>query len=336
VQPSVTQLLADVTTREPMRGVPGTTESTIERVSIGGRPHVVKHINLARDWTVHAAGVIGAPVLAMWRKGLFDRLPACINQPIIGVASQPGQTSVLMHDVSQWLVPSSDEPIPLAQHLRFLDHMAQLHASFWQGGAELEVVPLMHRYLDLSPWLPIAERSIGSTMRIPQLVDEGWRRLVKVAPKAARIVAPLAWDPGPLVMALESTPATFVHGCLKFDNMGSDVAGRTVLIDWELPGRAPACSDLAWYLAINCRRIPQTKEDAIVAYRDALERHHIDTTGWWDRQLALCLLGEGPRGIRRRVCLVGRTRHRGWAVRVNPRGPRAKSASACQLVLAMQ
>jgi aminoglycoside phosphotransferase (APT) family kinase protein len=64
-----------------------------------------------------------------------------------------------------------------------------------------------------------------------------------------------------------------------------------VLLDWELPGRGAPVSDLAWYLAINCRRLPQTKEATTSAYRAALERHGIDTTPWWDRQLALCLLG---------------------------------------------
>ena len=57
------------------------------------------------------------------------------------------------------------------------------------------------------------------------------------------------------------------------------------------PGRGAAVSDLAWYLAINCRRLPQSKEAAIEAYRDALERYGVDTAPWWDRQLALCLLG---------------------------------------------
>ena len=46
-------------------------------------------------------------------------------------------------------------------------------------------------------------------------------------------------------------------------------SGRTVLLDWEQPGRGAALSDLAWYLAINCRRLPQSKEATIEAYRDA-------------------------------------------------------------------
>jgi hypothetical protein len=196
-----------------------------------------------------------------------------------------------MHDVGDWLVPVDDEPIPLAQGLRFLDHMAAMHATFWGGGAELDVVPAMHRYLDLSPWMAQAEALLGSSHLVPKLVGEGWPLLAEVAPRAAAAVVPLAWDPSPLVAALDQMPQTFVHGNWKLDNLGTDPDGRTVVLDWELPGRGPALSDLAWYLSINCRRLPQSKADTIVAYREALERHGVDTEPWWDRQLALCLLG---------------------------------------------
>jgi hypothetical protein len=64
-----------------------------------------------------------------------------------------------------------------------------------------------------------------------------------------------------------------------------------VLLDWELPGTGAAASDLAWYLAINCRRLPTTKEQTIASYRAALERHGIATEAWWDRQVNLCLIG---------------------------------------------
>ena len=98
-------------------------------------------------------------------------------------------------------------------------------------------------------------------------------------------------NPGPLVDALASSPHTFVHSNWKPDNLGTDDKGRTVVLDWEQPGRGAPLSDLAWYLAINCRRLPQPKEAAIAAYRDALAGHGISTAPWWDRQMALCLLG---------------------------------------------
>jgi hypothetical protein len=37
--------------------------------------------------------------------------------------------------------------------------------------------------------------------------------------------------------------------------------------------------------------MPRTKEDTIADYRRALERQGVDTSGWWDRQLGLCMVG---------------------------------------------
>jgi len=188
-------------------------------------------------------------------------------------------------------VPATDEPISAGQHGRFLAHMAALHAAFWGCGREFDVVPVMHRYLELSPWMAEAEAATGSGQLVPQLVGRGWPLLAEVAPAAAAIVTPLARDPSPLVDALATTPQTFVHSNWKLDNLGTDDTGRTVLLDWEQPGCGAPLSDLAWYLAINCRRLPQSKEASMAAYRDALEAAGIDTGPWWDRQLALCLLG---------------------------------------------
>src|SRR5262249_42196135 len=202
-----------------------------------------------------------------------------------------GGCALLMRDVTPWLVPATDAPIPLDQHTRFLRHMAALHAEFWACGGEFEVVPAMHRYLELSPWMAEAEAAAGSPDLVPAPVARGWPRLAEVAPAAAAVATPLARDPGPLVEALAGTPQTFVHSNWKLDNLGTDDAGRTVLLDWEQPGRGAPLSDLAWYLAINCRRLPQSKEASITAYREELEGCGIDTGPWWDRQLALCLLG---------------------------------------------
>jgi hypothetical protein len=196
-----------------------------------------------------------------------------------------------MRDVAPDLIPAVDDVLPLATHLRLLDHMAVFHATFWQAGEEFDVVPVMHRYLELSPWTSLAEAAISSTHLVPQLIGRGWPLLAEVAPAAAAVVTPLAWDPSPLVSALASTPQTFVHGNWKLDNLGTDSSGRTVLFDWELPGLGAPLSDVAWYLAINCRRLPHSKEAAIDAYRESLDSAGVETEPWWDRQLALSLLG---------------------------------------------
>ncbi len=295
---SVADLIAGATDRKPLEEAPGKSGARLERVVIGGQRYVLKHLDLAEDWTMRASGSLRGAPLVLWERGILARVPACFNQPIVGAAPEAaggarpsGGCALLMRDVAPWLVPVSDEPISLDQHLRFVRHMAALHAAFWECGSECEVIPVMNRYLELSPWLAQAEAAVGSGHLVPRLVGEGWSRLAEVAPAAAAVVTPLAYDPGPLVQALETTPHTFVHSNWKLDNLGTDDEGRTVVLDWEQPGRGAALSDLAWYLAINCRRLPQRKEDSITAYRAELEALGVSTDPWWDRQLALCLLG---------------------------------------------
>lgn len=295
VLPRIRDLLAGLDDLEPMPDAPGKSGARLRRGRRDGRSYVVKFIDARRDWTQHASGVLGGPIVPLWQRGILDRLPDCINQPIIAVADE-GQgshrrTAILMHDVARWLIPPVDEKIPLSVHQLQLAHLATMHATLWDPGAEFDVVPEMHRYLELSPWTALAEAAIGSDHVVPPLLDRGWRLLPQVAPRAAAIVGPLALDPGPLVRALAGTPQSFVHGNWKLDNLGLDDRGRTVLIDWELPGIGAPCGDLAWYLAINCRRLPQSKEAAIADYRAALEAAEVDTGGWWDRQLGLALLG---------------------------------------------
>ena len=287
---SIDELLAGATGAAAIDSA-GKSGALLERVTIGGEPYVVKYLDPSTDWTMRAAGVDGSTTLELWRRGILDRLPASINQPIVGVAYEDGVTVLLMRDVGDWLVPVNDDVVPLDQHLRFLDHMADMHATFWQTPDDIDVVSNRTRYLELSPHTAEREAALGSTHPVPPLIARGWPLLAKVAPTAAAIVTPLADDPSPLVDALSDTPETLVHGNWKLDNLGSDPQERTVLLDWELPGRGPALSDLAWYLSINCRRLPQSKEDAIDAYREALERHGVDTEPWWSRQLQLCLLG---------------------------------------------
>jgi thiamine kinase-like enzyme len=106
----------------------------------------------------------------------------------------------------------------------------------------------------------------------------------------ARLVDDLRHDAGPLVGAARRTPQTFLHGDWKLGNLGID-GDRTVLLDWTYPGVGPVAHDLAWYLALNRARLPESKEASIGALRASLERRSIDTGGWWDQQVAICLLG---------------------------------------------
>jgi hypothetical protein len=295
---TVDELWAAATSREPLPGADGKSGAHLERIVLDGESFVVKHLALADDWTMRGVGDVGCASLLLWDRGVLAALPDCIRQPIVAVYAIDGawppsaSATLLMEDVGRWLVPDGDDPVPPEQHLCFLDHMARMHAAFWHAGDEIEIVPLMHRYLELGPWLPAAEHELSDDPpTVPRLVEEGWPKLRELAPEVADVVEPLALDPSPLVAELERTPQTFVHGNWKFANLGTDDAGRTVLFDWETPGRAPAGSELAWYLALNAARLPTSKEMSIVAYQAALESYGVDTEPWFDHQMALCLLG---------------------------------------------
>jgi Phosphotransferase enzyme family len=293
---TLAELTGEIEERWPLAHSDSKSGAHIERVVIAGRSYVLKRLDLADDWTLRAVGDLGCASLVMWERGLFERLPDCLNQPIVGVAHDPSDgpggrgTWLLMEEV-EGFVPAGDAPVPLEQHVTFLDHMATMHATFWEAGDEIDIVPASNRYLEMSPWLALTEDELGSDALVPRLVGDGWPRFEALVPEAAAIVMPLAWDPGPLVEALARTPTTFVHGNWKFGNLGTDGDGRTIVVDWETPGRGAPCAELAWYLAINTNRLPHSKEEAIAAYREALERHGIDTAGWWDVQIALALLG---------------------------------------------
>lgn len=293
VAASVDELLAGATTRQPLEHGDAKSGARFERAVIDGEPFVVKYLWLDDDWTRRAVGDLGCKTLQLWRAGLLHRLPACINQPIVAVADEPDRrlTTLLMCDVGPWLVPEGAAVIPLEQHLGFLDHMAQVQASFWGFEDTIGLTPMTNRYFELSPWTAEVEAALGSDALVPRLIAEGWSRFPERARRAADVVMPLTRDPGPLVAALARTPTTFLHGNWKLGNLGTDGDGRTVLIDWEAPGAGPACSELTWYVAINCDRLPHSKRAAMDAYRSALERHGVDTAPWWDAQLALSLLG---------------------------------------------
>ena len=121
---------------------------------------------------------------------------------------------------------------------------------------------------------------------------DGWARLATVDASMHRVVMSLHDDPWPLVDALSDTPCAFLHGDWKLGNLGSAPDGRTVLVDWSMPGSGPPTAELAHYLALNAGRLPDghTKDDAIDTYRRVLEDQGVDTDPWWDRQLALSLL----------------------------------------------
>lgn len=284
--------------REPLeKNADSLSGSPFERVTIGGARHVLKHVGRDIDWIMRALGdgAGGTPpwALSMWRSGLLDALPSDLDHTVVAMAydGSAGRCAILMHDVSGWLVPTGSSRIPLAQHRAFLDHMAAMHVSFFPFVDDYRLMPLANRYTGLTPAMAAREAVAGHDDPVPRAVPAGWAALRDADAAAYEVAVALGTDPAPMVDALDQTPATLIHGDWKFGNLGSHPGGRTILLDWGWPGRAGPCVDLAWYLAVNCDRLPESKEHAIGALRDALERGGLSTAQWWDRQLELALLG---------------------------------------------
>jgi hypothetical protein len=288
------ELLTRADYRGPMdKHVDSLSGSSFERAVIGGEPFVVKYLGHERDWLARALGDRDCWTWTLWRTGLLDALPPVIDHAIVAMSRDPvtGEVTTVMRDVGDHLVPAGDGPVPVDQHLRFLDHMARVHAHFWGFADGADLMPAANRYTGLTPAMAEREAAAGHDDAVPRAIPGGWAALRAAAPEAHAAAAALAADPGPLVAALAATPATFVHGDWKFGNLGSQPDGRTILLDWGWPGRAAPLVDVAWYLAVNCDRLPVSKEDTLAAYRAALEAQGVATDPWWDAQLPPALLG---------------------------------------------
>lgn len=295
--PSVDELLAGASRREPFANPDGRSTAAFERVWIDGRAHIVKYLHLDCDFMMRVSGDVGCRAVRAWADGLLDAAPALVDHAVVGAALGQGRNrwgaALLMRDVSDDLAGAGDEPFPPAQHDAFVDHLAGWCAATWgfcDDGRSL--LPYAARWAWFGHAALDAELALGWPEPVPRIAAAGWERFAAAAPAPlAATVEALRRDLTPLAEALRTTPSCLLHGDPKASNMGTAPDGRTVLIDWAYVGEGPACHELGWYLALNRTKLPTTKEATIEAFRVGLERHGVDTEGWWDRQLALSLLG---------------------------------------------
>jgi hypothetical protein len=295
VASSLDELLAGATHREPFSTSDGKSGSAFERVVIDGESMIVKHVHIDDDWTMRFNGDVGCKPAQVWESGLMDVLPERIDHAVVGVATGLGRngwgSAILMRDMSHAMVPPGDDLLPIEQHLSLIDDLAELSARMWRWQDDAGLVPLESRWTWFNHASLATEAERGWPDPVPKIAFDGFQRFAERAPSAVfRTIDELRRDPAPLVAGIRETPLTFVHGDWKLGNLGTAPDGRTVLIDWTYPGEGPCCYELAWYLAINRARVPQTKEATIERFRSSLERHGVDTANWFDRQLALSLL----------------------------------------------
>jgi phosphotransferase family enzyme len=292
---SVDEMLAGATDRRAWKNSDSLSGSRLERVTLDGEPYVVKYTCVDDDWIMRATGDLHCRQLTLFQSGVLDRLPQSIDHAIVACApytSERGHRggAFLMHDVSASLVPSTDGPISLALHHQFLDHMALMHTTYAGFERDDALFPASHHYVLLTPTMAALEAERGSTDPVPPAVASGWQAMARRHPKQSDILRDLARDPSPLTDALAVGPATLLHGDWKFGNLGSS-NGTTVLLDWDRCGAGAPLVDVAWYLAVNCDLLPESKEATLEYYRRSLEAAGLETSGWWAAQLRPALAG---------------------------------------------
>jgi Phosphotransferase enzyme family len=286
--------------REPFHSVDALSGGKMWRVfgDEEGEPYILKRISYADDWIMRVTEDHKCRAVVSWQSGLLDRLPADIAHETLACARDEDGWAILLRDVGPALVPPGDDLVSVADNQRFMDAMAALNAEFWDepGAADpaLGFATLSQRYRAFSDE-KIRPETRGQDM-IPPIVVAGWDLLPElVEHDVADLLLGLRSDPEPLVAALGRYPQTVIHGDWKMGNLGihREAERRVVLLDWAAVGSAPPAVELAWYLSVNCARLPVSKEATIDYYRRSLAQRlgsRFDAD-WWRPQLELGLLG---------------------------------------------
>ncbi len=268
----MSSILDSATQRRPFAGEGGRTGATFESAVLAdGTPVVIKHIR-QDDWLVMTMGGV-SHLYEVWKTGLLKRVPAQIDHAMIAVEENGDGWVAVMRDVSD-AVLAEGRVLSKAENRRVLEAVDALHVEFW--GEDVPGVPLLDHYAAMTPnRAKVAEHLTP----IPGLLRRGWELFGDVAPRdVSDVMHTLLSDVSPLVAELAKYPQTLIHGDLRLHNMGM-TDDRVVLLDWEILGKAPPATELAWYLIISATRIDATREQVIGDYRE-VAGDRFDARAW--------------------------------------------------------
>ena len=213
----VTELVARASAREVVCPADGKSTSSFERVSVDGQRYFLKRLSPATDWIMRVTGDhVHRPYL-IWQAGIMDRVPACIDHTVVAMEIDGdglgAVCSMLMRDVGGHLVPEGDTIVALSQHEGFIDHLAQLCATFWGFDDTVGGLTTMEERLRFfDPANVVRELAVTDPPGPIVAADAGWKRLPERSPFLYEL-AQVVWDdPSILTTPLAETPITFLHG----------------------------------------------------------------------------------------------------------------------------
>lgn len=271
---------------------------------------VLKHFSLEHDWVMRLTHDKAVREVALFRLGVYKRLPLSCYVPIIAAARNDDMWTSLMVDVSDGLVPSETAVISLPDLELYLAHLAAVHARFLGERSllqpDLGLSSLRDFALILSPGAVQQELAQGRSHPALTAAADGWVVFGETAPPAAvQALVRLQTNVRPLLEQLSSLPHTLVHGDYKLGNLGvlsPDNAARestppqrrTIMLDWQDATCGPPLLDVGYLLMIDAARLPVGKEEVVAIYHEALAAagrtyaHHE-----WEREVEIGLLAGG-------------------------------------------
>ena len=260
---------------------------------------VLKRVAAEWDWLMRVTEDHHCRSVGLWTHGLFDRLPAQCEPPVLACSRDGSDESggrkhsgeahpdeahgwaLLMQDYGESIM--TNRPFSIEENRLFLSAAATLHAEFLGDPTPtaegLGLCRLEHVYGMFSPATARAEIALGHKGEIPSRILEGWELAHEVMPPdVMKVVAPLVEDPAPLCAALRCFPQTLVHGDFRHSNLAAprSVPGpsgttgdlRLVLLDWQLAAHAPPAVELGRYLGANSPLLPESKDACLEYYRE--------------------------------------------------------------------
>ena len=261
--------------------------------------YIIKRLRRDKDWVMAATDDRHWRSITVWQQGLLDHLPEEIAHGVIACSVDEDGYAILMHNVSQNLLPE-DQPIPETDNASILKALAALHAAFWKNSLldnhKLNLCKPEDFFTHTSPE---KARQIAQTNPsfVLEMIIEGRRLIPKfVDADIAGLMHDLVHDPTPLCTALAGYPQTLVHSDVRMANLGLERGRRPrlIMLDWARQTRTVPAVDLVYYLVTSSSsQFPISFEQSIDLYKQQLAQRLGDLfdESWWQPQLELSLLG---------------------------------------------